>query len=264
MTDEKLRVERRGGVSVIRIDDPATMNAMTGAMARGLRALLRREAAEAGALVLAGGERAFCAGANLTGANLTGGLPEPGAAFDAGLTLEDDFNPLMETIRELEVPLVTAVRGAAAGVGASLALAGDIVVAGRSAYVLEAFARIGLVPDGGAAWLLTRAVGRIRAMEMMLLAEKIPAPQAFDWGLITRLVEDAAVEETALELAARLAAGPALALGLIRKAAWAAADSGFLETLRRERRLQRQAGSHPDFAEGVAAFREKRSARFRG
>lgn len=253
----KITVERKGRVSVVRIDDPATMNSMTGEMAVELHATLRKEAKAARCLVLAGHERAFCAGANLGGE----GIGELGDV-DAGETLELQFNPLMEAIRGLGVPIVTAVRGAAAGVGASLALAGDIIVAGRSAYFLEAFARIGLVPDGGATWLLTRAVGRPRAMEMMLLAEKIPAEQALEWGLINRVVEDDAVEETAMALAERLAAGPSHALGLIRRAGWAAADADFLATLRNERDFQRAAGSHPDFAEGVAAFREKRPAKF--
>lgn len=253
-----ISVEREGRVTVLRIDDPATMNSMTGDMASGLRDLLRAEAKTARALVLAGHERAFCAGANLASGDLA-----TGEDMDAGETLELQFNPLMETIRDLPVPFVTAVRGAAAGVGASLAVAGDIVVAGRSAYFLEAFARIGLVPDGGATWLLTRAVGRIRAMEMMLLAEKIPAPKAHDWGLVTRLVEDDAVDATALEIATKLANGPSRALGLIRKASWAAADADFLTTLRNERAFQREAGRHPDFAEGVAAFREKRPAKFK-
>jgi len=157
-----------------------------------------------------------------------------------------------------------AVRGAAAGVGASLAMSGDIITCGRSAYFLEAFARIGLVPDGGAAWFLTRSVGRVRAMELMMLAEKLPAEKAFEWGLITRLFEDDAVEAEAMKIAQKLADGPTRALALTRQSAWAAADSSFTETLQLERVLQRDAGNHPDFAEGVAAFMEKRAARFGG
>ncbi len=260
MTD-RILTERHGAVSVLRFNDPDAMNALTAEVVTDLHALLKSEAVRARAIVLAGSERAFSAGANLNAA-VPSGDGDLDVAFDAGATLEQHYNPMMETIRDLQVPLISAVRGAAAGVGASIALSCDLIVAGKSAYFLEAFARIGLVPDGGATWLLTRAVGRVRAMEMMLLAEKIPAPQAHDWGLVTRLVEDDAVEETALALGQRLADGPRTSHALIRKAAWHAADSDFTTALATERALQKQAGASPDFAEGVAAFREKRSPQF--
>ncbi len=254
---DKILIERNGAVTTLRLNDAETMNALTGGLARELRGLLIEEAKTARAIVLAGSERAFSAGANLKESK-----PRPSGPFDAGVTLEEDYNPLMKTIRDLPVPLVSAVRGAAAGVGASIALACDIIVAGRDAYFLEAFARIGLIPDGGATWLLTRAVGRVRAMEMMLLAEKIPAERAFEWGLITRLAENDAVEQTAHDIAARLAAGPSHSHALIRKAAWSAADTDFDTALANERQWQKDAGNTPDFKEGVAAFLEKRPARF--
>lgn len=254
---DKIQIERDGAVVTLRINDPSTMNAMTPQMAQDLRHALLTEVKTARAVILAGHPRAFCAGANLNAA-----MPQDVAGFDVGQTLEKDYNPLMQTIRALPVPIISAVRGAAAGVGASLALVCDIIVAGKSAYFLEAFARIGLIPDGGATWLLTRAVGRVRAMEMMLLAEKIPAQQAFDWGLITRLAEDDAVEETAQSIARTLAQGPSRSYALIREAAWSAADSDFTTALETERRLQKQAGETPDFAEGLAAFQQKRAARF--
>ncbi|GHF64969.1 enoyl-CoA hydratase-related protein [Seohaeicola zhoushanensis] len=254
----EILTERHGAVTVLRLHDPATMNALTPQMARGLNALLQQEvAAGARAIVLAGGERAFS-----TGANLKAAMPRDMASFDVGATLEEDYNPLMRAIRDLPVPLVSAVQGAVAGVGASIALACDIIVAGRSAYFLEAFARIGLIPDGGATWLLTRAVGRVRAMEMMLLAEKLPAERAHDWGLVTRLAEDDAVEAVAMEIAQTLSRGPRRSYALIRKAAWSAADSSFDEALQTERQLQKLAGETPDFAEGLAAFKEKRPAVF--
>ncbi|WP_372614651.1 enoyl-CoA hydratase-related protein [Aquicoccus sp.] len=257
---DAILIERVGAVTTLRLNDPATMNAMTPQMAQDLRTLLHSEPANgARAIVLAGSPRAFS-----TGANLKAAMPEDIAGFDVGATLEEDYNPLMHTIRDLPVPLISVVRGAAAGVGASLALSCDIIVAGKGAYFLEAFARIGLVPDGGATWLLTRAVGRVRAMEMMLLAEKISAEQAFDWGLVTRLTKDDVAEHTAQNIAQKLAEGPSQSYALIRKAAWSAADSDFDTALETERRLQRAAGETRDFAEGLAAFREKRQARFEG
>jgi len=257
--DDRLAVTREGRVSTVRLNDPKTLNSMDTPMALSLREVLRAEAKVSGCIILAGGERGFC-----SGANLSGDLAPGDGELDAGQTLEDAFNPLVETIRTLPVPFITAVRGAAAGVGASLAMSGDIITCGRSAYFLEAFARIGLIPDGGATWLLTRAVGRVRAMEMMLLAEKIPAPTAFDWGLVTRLVENDAVDATALEIATKLANGPVRSLALIRKAAWSAADTDFDTALANERKWQKEAGNTPDFKEGVAAFLEKRAPRFNG
>ncbi|MCC6001243.1 MAG: enoyl-CoA hydratase/isomerase family protein [Pararhodobacter sp.] len=254
---DSILIERAGAVSTLRLNDPASMNALTPQMAHELHNAITAEAQSARAIVLAGSERAFS-----TGANLKAAMPADMQNFDVGQTLEEDYNPLMLAIRDLPVPLISAVQGAAAGVGASIALACDIIVAGRSAYFLEAFARIGLIPDGGATWLLNRAVGRVRAMEMMLLAEKIPAPQAHDWGLITRLTEDDAVEETAQSIAQQLARGPRRSYALIRKAAWQAADADFATALETERKLQKLAGETPDFAEGLAAFQEKRAARF--
>ncbi|MCX7567986.1 enoyl-CoA hydratase-related protein [Sulfitobacter sp. F26169L] len=254
---DRITVERDGAVSTLRLNDAATMNAMTPQMARDLHKLLGEESKTARAIILAGGERAFSAGANLKES-----MPQGQGKPDVGATLENDYNPLMLAIRDLPVPLVSAVNGAAAGVGASLALACDIIVAGRDAYFLEAFARIGLIPDGGATWLLTRAVGRVRAMEMMLLAEKIPAARAFEWGLVTRLVDNDVVEQTAKDIAVKLAAGPPHSLALIRKAAWSAADSDFETALANERKWQKEAGEGPDFAEGLAAFLEKRQAKF--
>lgn len=256
----KLLSERNGRVAIIRFNDPATRNALTMDMADELKALLREAEESAGAVMLAGGDKAFCAGANL--GSVGSSQQEPKGPGDAGLALEDQINPLMMAIRDLSIPIVTAVRGAAAGVGASLALAGDLIVAGHDAYFLQAFAKIGLVPDGGSPWLLVKSIGKARAMELMLLADRLPAEKAADWGLINQVVEDSKVEGVALALANRLADGPSTALGLIRKACWSAAESSFDTELRLERVLQRQAGRDPNFAEGVSAFLEKRPARF--
>lgn len=257
---DKILVETDGDVAVIRLNDPKTMNAITSALATELKETIEACSKTSRAILLASGERAFCSGANLSGGTVQPGDPNA----DAGAALETHFNPLMMAIRDCPVPIVSAVRGAAAGVGSSMSLAADMIVAGKSAYFMLAFARIGLVPDGGATWLLTRAAGRARAMEMMLLAEKIPAETALEWGLINRLVEDDAIDSTAMELAKRLAAGPQPAIALIRKQAWLAADGTFQEVLQAEREHQRDAGRSKDFAEGVSAFLEKRPAKFGG
>lgn len=257
---DKLLVEKDGDVAVIRLNDPKTMNAITSDLATEFKEAIEAAAGSSRAILLASGERAFCSGANLSGGTVEPGDPNA----DAGGALEKHFNPLMMAIRDSAVPIVSAVRGAAAGVGSSISLSADMIVAGKSAYFMLAFARIGLVPDGGATWLLTRSAGRARAMEMMLLAEKIPAEKALDWGLVNRVVEDDKIDETAMELAQRLAKGPQPSLRLIRKQAWLAADGSFAEVLQAERDHQRDAGRSADFKEGVSAFLEKRAAKFGG
>jgi 2-(1,2-epoxy-1,2-dihydrophenyl)acetyl-CoA isomerase len=177
--------------------------------------------------------------------------------------LETVYNPLVTYIREMPVPLVTAINGAAAGVGCSLALLGDLIVAAESAYFLQAFRRIGLVPDGGSTYLLPRMIGKARAMEMILLGDRVPAAQALSWGLVNRVVPDDELMPTAMTLAQALATGPA-SLGLSRQTLWASMDSDWAAQLHRERSAQRTAGKTADFAEGVAAFLAKRPAQFKG
>jgi 2-(1,2-epoxy-1,2-dihydrophenyl)acetyl-CoA isomerase len=211
---------------------------------------------------LTGDGRGFCSGANLSSGPASRQRDADGKP-DAGAALETVYNPLVTFIREMPVPLVTAVNGAAAGVGCSLALLGDLIVAGESAYFLQAFRRIGLVPDGGSTYLLPRMIGKARAMEMALLGERVGAAQALEWGLINRMVPDAALMETAMGLAGALASGPA-SLGLSRQTLWASLDSDWSAQLHRERLAQRTAGKTDDFAEGVGAFLQKRPAAFTG
>jgi 2-(1,2-epoxy-1,2-dihydrophenyl)acetyl-CoA isomerase len=248
------------GVATVRLNDPATLNALTTEVTDALHEAARRAGREARAMKLCGAGRGFCSGWNL-GTTSPGG---DGEQFDAGRALENHVNPLMRTLRDLPIPWIAAVGGAAAGVGASLALSADLIVAGESAYFLQAFRRIGLVPDGGATWLLAKAAGRARAMELMLLGEKLPAAKALEWGLINRVVGDADVLAVAGALAGELAAGPTLALGLIRRAAWVATAADFDTALNTERAMQTDAGGTEDFREGVMAFFEKRPARFKG
>jgi 2-(1,2-epoxy-1,2-dihydrophenyl)acetyl-CoA isomerase len=254
-----LDIEHHGDVALLRLNDPATLNALTMDLVDTLHDAVRDTAAGARAMLLCGAGRAFCSGANLNATNPNGAEPH-----DAGRSLERHVNPLMRTLRDLPIPWICAVQGAAAGVGASLALSADLVIAGETAYFLQAFSRIGLVPDGGATWLLPQAVGRVRAMELMLLGEKLAADKARAWGLINRVVPDDTLADAALALAAQLAAGPTRTLGMIRAAAWAASASDLDCALDTERRLQSEAGATADFAEGVRAFLEKRPARFTG
>ncbi|MGE0830763.1 MAG: enoyl-CoA hydratase/isomerase, partial [Hyphomonadaceae bacterium] len=254
----KVKYARDGDVAIITLNDPGTLNSMDETMANGLGDAITQAGREARAAVITGEGRAFCSGANLTpGGSLKGGK------MDAGESLERVFNPLMTRLRDMPIPFVTAVNGAAAGVGCSVGIVGDLVIAGESAYFLQAFRRIGLVPDGGSSYMLPRAIGRARAMEMMLMGDKIPAKTALDWGLVNRVVPDAEVMSTALGLAQELARGPR-SLALIRKLVWGSLDNEFANQLKMERELQREAGNTSDFVEGVAAFRDKRPAKFTG
>lgn len=258
MAFEHIRLEHSpAAVATITIARPDRLNALSGQTVDELRAAVE-EAGRSGArcLLLAGEGRGFSSGADLASG---GGLPE-----DAGAALEKHFNPLVEAIFALPIPVVAAVNGPAAGAGCSLALAADLVIAARSAYFLQAFVNIGLIPDAGATWLLPRLAGRARAMEMMMLGERVPAEQALEWGLISRVVDDEALETEAVALATRLAQGPTVALGLIRTLAREAGEIPLRDALAAERVAQREAGRSEDFKAGVAAFMQKRQARFEG
>ena len=258
MPYSKIICETRGDVAIIRMNDEKTLNAISPRMAEELRDALDKIGTSSRALILTGAGRGFCSGANL------GAIDVSAPDYDAGAVLETHYNALMLQLRALPIPFIAAVNGAAAGIGCAIALAADLSVAAESSYFLQAFRRIGLVPDGGSAFLLTRAAGRARAMEMMLLGDKIPATKALEWGLINRVVPTTALDDTALALAAELAAGPTKALSAIRKMCWDALETDFGPQLESERILQRDAGRTADFREGVTAFREKRPARFTG
>jgi 2-(1,2-epoxy-1,2-dihydrophenyl)acetyl-CoA isomerase len=178
--------------------------------------------------------------------------------------LEEQHNPFVSMLRDLPIPFVTAVNGAAAGVGCSYALLGDIIVASERAYFLQAFRAIGLVPDGSATYHLPRMTTRARAMEMMLLGEKLPAAKALEWGLINRCVPETDLMSAAMTIATDLANGPTKALAMIRSLAWRSLDASWKEQLQAEREAQRDADRTEDFGEGVQAFYQKRPANFKG
>ena len=256
----RVRLEIDNSVAVLTLNDPDVMNAAGEPMLDDILAamdVVEDEASAVRCLVMTGAGKAFCSGANLKARGA-------GKAKPAGVVLETHWHPLLRRLRRLHCPVVTAVNGAAAGGGMALALTGDIVIAARSAYFLQAFRRIGLVPDVGSTWLLPRRIGVARAMELSLLGEKLPAEKALAWGLVNRVVDDGAALGEAMKVARELAAGPTRALELMRGLYWDSTENNFEEQLDLEYRTQRVAGATADFKEGVSAFLEKRAAKFKG
>ncbi len=261
MSDETVLYALENGVATIRLNRPDRLNAVTLDMLDLVRASLLRAVNEGARAVLLTGEgRGFCSGAELAGRAASDGS----TSIDPSDNLEYHYNPLAETLSKLPIPVVTAINGPAAGAGVGIALGGDIVVMAKSAYLLLAFSNIGLVPDCGATWLVAKSAGRAKALEMALLGEKMSADDALDAGLVARVAEDDALLETAQALAAKLAAKPTIALGLIRAQIKAALTSTLSETLSVETAHQRIAGKSEDFREGVMAFLTKRKPEFKG
>jgi 2-(1,2-epoxy-1,2-dihydrophenyl)acetyl-CoA isomerase len=250
------------GVLQVTLNRPEKLNALNPEMHKLLRQALERaaEEREVRAVLLGGAGRGFCAGQDLSERDVS-----PGAApIDLSVSLGSYYNPLVRRLRELPKPVVCAVNGVAAGAGANLALACDIVLAGRSASFMQSFSRIGLVPDAGGTWILPRLVGKARAMGLALLGEKLSAEQAAQWGLIWKVVEDDVLFSEGIQLAKQLAEGPTRGYGLIKKAMHASSGNSLDAQLELERDLQREAGYSEDYREGVTAFKEKRTPRFKG
>ena len=261
MDEVPILMDRRDGYRVLTLNRPDRLNAFNEAMHEALMAVLRDAEADPGcrALVLTGAGRGFCAGQDLSNR-----VFEPDQVPDLASTLERFYNPLVRKLQTLPVPIVCAVNGVAAGAGANIALACDIVLAARSATFIQAFARIGLVPDSGGTWFLPRLVGRARARGLTLLAEPLPAEQAEAWGLIWKAVDDASLMDEAHRLAGHFARQPTIGLGLAKLALDAAETNSLDAQLDLERDLQGKAGRTPDYAEGVRAFFEKRTPNFTG
>jgi 2-(1,2-epoxy-1,2-dihydrophenyl)acetyl-CoA isomerase len=250
------------GVARITLNRPDRLNSFTTQMHAEVRQALDavRGDASARVLLVTGAGRAFCAGQDLSDRAVAPG----GEPVDLGASIEQNYKPLVRGLRALPLPVVCAVNGVAAGAGANLALACDLVIAARSAAFIQAFARIGLVPDSGGTFFLPRLVGTARAMGLALLGDKLSAEQAAAWGLIWQCVDDAELSATVERLVAQLAAAPTRGLAAIKRALYASADNTLEAQLDLERDVQRQLGYGDDYREGVAAFLAKRPPRFTG
>lgn len=261
MAYNTILLAKDNGLATITLNAPDKLNAVSRKMIAEIKTCWEELAADTSvrAVLLTGAGRGFCAGADLADPDR-----EASATADSGAALDKYFNPTIRAMRALPKPIVSAVNGVAAGVGMSFALASDIAIAGKSASFLQAFARIGLLPDGGSTWFLPRLVGEQRARALAMLAPQISAQQAKDWGLIWDVVEDAELMKTATDLARRLADGPTMALSRIKEALGQASGNTLSQQLDVERDFQRELGRSGDFKEGVAAFLAKRKPAFKG
>jgi len=262
MQYQNILFERNAGVARLTLNRPDKLNSFTGDMHAELRDALDILQADTSArvLVITGAGRAFCAGQDLADPAMAATDKAP----DIGNVVEQNYKPLVLRLQNLRVPTVAMVNGIAAGAGASLALACDLVIAGKSASFLQAFSKIGLVPDTGSTWFLPQRVGMARALGLAMLADKLPAETAAQWGLIWQAVDDSALAETVDKLASQLAAMPTKALVRTRQAMHAAPSHTLEQQLSMEGGFMRELGWSPDYAEGVAAFMEKRPPRFTG
>ncbi len=261
MDEKPILVELREGYRIVTLNRPQRLNACNEALLEALSAALSDAEADTScrALLLTGAGRGFCAGQDLNDR-----LAKAEETTVLGGAQEKFYNPLVRKMRALPFPVVAAVNGVAAGAGANVALACDIVLAARSANFIQSFARIGLIPDSGGTWNLPRLVGPARARALVLLAEPLSAEKAEAWGMIWRAVDDAALMPEAEKLCAHFASAPTAGLALIKRALDAAWSNDFSAQLDLERDYQREASLNPDYAEGVRAFMEKRAPKFAG
>ncbi|GAB0151573.1 MULTISPECIES: 2-(1,2-epoxy-1,2-dihydrophenyl)acetyl-CoA isomerase PaaG [Marinobacterium] len=262
MAYETIEFEITEGVAVLTLNRPDRMNSFNTQMHGEVRDALKQVKKDGSVrcLLITGNGRGFCAGQDLSDRNVDPNAEMP----NLGESIEKNYNPLIRTLQGLEMPVICAVNGVAAGAGANIAFACDIVLAARSASFIQAFCKIGLVPDSGGTWTLPRLVGHARAMALSMLGDKISAEQAQSWGMIWQVIDDEQLKDEALSMAKRLATQPTKGLALIKRAIQSSWDNSFDEQLDLERDLQTLAGRTEDYREGVKAFMEKRQPDFKG
>ncbi|NUG22516.1 2-(1,2-epoxy-1,2-dihydrophenyl)acetyl-CoA isomerase PaaG [Acinetobacter lactucae] len=262
MDYQNIIAEEKNGVGYLTFNRPKALNSFNVDMHREVAEVLNQwtKNSDVRCVVISGEGRGFCAGQDLGDR-----VVDPNAeAPDLGYSIETYYNPLIKTIVNMPKPVICAVNGVAAGAGANIALACDLVIAAKSANFVQAFCRLGLVPDSAGTWFLPRAVGHARAMGLTLLGDKLPAETAKEWGMIWDVVEDAELKTKVTELAERLAKQPTFGLSLIKKAIHQSSNNTFDEQVLLERDLQRIAGRSEDYREGVQAFMNKREPNFKG
>ena len=260
-TYENIEFSIQNNIATIALNRPDRLNALSTGLKRDFLSAVRSlalDASDVRALLITGNGRAFSAGADLDATTADFGN------IDLAQSLIDDYHPLMLELANLEIPVVSAVNGIAAGAGMSIAISADIVIAARSAYFLQAFVNIGLVPDSGSTFILPRLIGNARATAMMMLGEKVMAETALEWGMIAEVVDDNDLTARATQIATRLANGPTKAISGIRQLIAASMKSNYAEQLQLEAVVQRKMGLSKDCIEGVTAFFEKRPAKFIG
>ncbi|MDS7933086.1 2-(1,2-epoxy-1,2-dihydrophenyl)acetyl-CoA isomerase PaaG [Acinetobacter sp. V91_7] len=262
MDYQNIIAEEKNGVGYLTFNRPKALNSFNVDMHREVAEVLNQwtKNPDVRCVVISGEGRGFCAGQDLGDRVVDPNVEAP----DLGYSIETYYNPLIKTIVNMPKPVICAVNGVAAGAGANIALACDLVIAAKSANFVQAFCRLGLVPDSAGTWFLPRAVGHARAMGLTLLGDKLPAETAKEWGMIWDVVEDAELKTKVTELAERLAKQPTFGLSLIKKAIHQSSNNTFDEQVLLERDLQRIAGRSEDYREGVQAFMNKREPNFKG